>query len=99
MRSGSWATALKDTHCQIFPVTVLCSDGRPYLGFATEQYDVEKDAETKENTARVCLYDGSTVIHSGISEDGQHHFRHCHLRPHIPTFASPKRWQPASDSI
>jgi hypothetical protein len=32
----------------------------------------------------VGLCDGSTIICTEISEDGQHHYHQGHLRPHIP---------------
>jgi hypothetical protein len=35
-------------------------------------------------TAWVCLDDGTTVIRTDISQDGQQHFHDGHLSPHIP---------------
>ena len=58
--------------------------GGAWVGFATEQYNVEKDGETCESTAWVCLGDGSTCIDTGISQDGECHHHHDHLRDHIP---------------
>ena len=55
-----------------------------FVGFATEQYNVEKHNETHKSTAGVFLLNGLTVINSGISQDGQAHRHPDHLRPHIP---------------
>ena len=54
------------------------------VGFATEQYNVEKHVETYKSTAGVSLPDGETSVFFAISQDGQQH-RHCdHLKDHIP---------------
>jgi hypothetical protein len=68
--------------------------GGAFVGFATEQHNVEKYLETYESTARVSLRCGTTDIYSDISLDGQEHLHGLHLRPHIPEapypFASPR---------
>ena len=58
--------------------------GWAYVGFATEQYNAEKDWATGKTTACVWLDDGSTVVDPDISQDGQYHGHPVHLRPHIP---------------
>ena len=58
--------------------------GGAIVGFATEQFNVEKDEETSNSTAHVSLDDGSTNIYSDISEDGEYHFHDDHLKDHIP---------------
>ena len=58
--------------------------GNVVVGFATEQYNVEKHGETAESTAWVLLSGGMTRIFPDISEDGQEHVHPDHLRPHIP---------------
>jgi hypothetical protein len=58
--------------------------GYARVGFATEKYNAEKHGETYKSTAFVCLDDGTTVIRTDISEDGQQHFHPDHLGPHIP---------------
>ena len=58
--------------------------GHAFVGFASEQYNAEKHNETYESTAWVRLYNGTTVIYSDISEDGQDHSHDYHLHPHIP---------------
>ena len=58
--------------------------GYALVGFATEKYNVEKDGETCESTAWVCLGDGTTNIDTGISLDGEEHFHPDHLEDHIP---------------
>jgi hypothetical protein len=58
--------------------------GDAMVGFAAEKYNAEKHLETRESTARVELGNGSTVINTDISEDGQNHFHIGHLEDHIP---------------
>ena len=58
--------------------------GSAWVGFASEQYNAEKHGETADSTALVSLGNGTTVIGTDISEDGQRHYHHVHLRPHIP---------------
>jgi hypothetical protein len=58
--------------------------GHAYVGFATEQFNVEKHGETYESVAWVYLGNGSTRIRPAISEDGQEHYHQDQLRPHIP---------------
>ena len=58
--------------------------GDAWVGFATEQFNVEKDEDTYKSVAYVDLSDGSTVIRPVISLDGQQHFHPDHLGPHIP---------------
>jgi hypothetical protein len=58
--------------------------GEAIVGFATESYDLEKVSETIMSTAYVWLSDGTTVIDSGISQDGQQHVHHGHLKDYIP---------------
>ena len=54
------------------------------VGFATEQFNVEKHGETHKSTACVGLYDGMTIIYPDISRDGEEHYHGDHLAPHIP---------------
>ena len=54
------------------------------VGFATEQYNAEKHNETYKSTARVSLLNGSTVVNTAISLDGQRRYHNDHLGPHIP---------------
>ena len=54
------------------------------IGFATEQFNVEKHGETHENTARVSLYSGTTFIDTAISQDEEEHYHSDHLEDHIP---------------
>ena len=54
------------------------------VGFASAQFNAEKHVETHTSTAWVWLGDGSTLIRSDISQDGQEHIHPGHLRPHIP---------------
>jgi hypothetical protein len=56
--------------------------GYAFIGFATEHYNAEKHGETYESTAYVVLEDGSTVIDTDISQDGQYHSHHLH-RDHL----------------
>jgi hypothetical protein len=58
--------------------------GGALVGFATEQYNVEKDWETNESSSFVALDDGTTGILSDISHDGQRHWHDGHLEDHIP---------------
>ena len=58
--------------------------GNAWVGFATEQYNVELNDETRKSAAYVSLGTGSTAIFSNISQDGQRHLYYDHLRPHIP---------------
>ena len=57
---------------------------RAWVGFATEQCNVEKNEETAKSTAWVYLYDGMTIIRSDISEDGEQHVHHDLLKDYIP---------------
>jgi hypothetical protein len=58
--------------------------GSAYVGFATEKFNVEKHGETGKSIAWVALGTGLTAIYTDISQDGQDHWHHGHLRPHIP---------------
>ena len=58
--------------------------GGAYVGFATESYDVEKHVETEKSIAWVNLCDGTTVIRSEISQDGEDHLHPRHLKDYIP---------------
>ena len=58
--------------------------GSAAIGFATEQYNVENDEDTYNGTAWVVLGNGTTVILSDISQDGEKHSRLGHLEDHIP---------------
>ena len=58
--------------------------GGALVGFANEGLDVERWGETYQNTAWVELGDGTTVINSGISPDGEDHYHEDHLKDHIP---------------
>jgi hypothetical protein len=58
--------------------------GTAWVGFASEQFNVEKHGETHKSTAWVDLYSGSTDIDTAISQDGQDHYHPRHLHPHIP---------------
>lgn len=53
------------------------------VGFATESYDVEKHGETIESTAWVNLFNGTTVIRSDISQDGEQHVHNYHLKDYM----------------
>ena len=44
--------------------------GNVMVGIAAEGYDVERDGETYESTAKVCLDDSTTIINPDISVDG-----------------------------
>ena len=55
-----------------------------YVGFATEQYNVEKNNETDKSTAHVRLSGGMTRINTEISQDGKDHYHDGYLGPHIP---------------
>ena len=50
--------------------------GDAFVGFVEE--------ETEENTAMVCLNDGTTWINTAISQDGEEHYHQDHLEDHIP---------------
>jgi hypothetical protein len=54
------------------------------VGFAGEGYDVERLGETYKSTAYVRMDDGTTLILSDISEDGEHHDHHGLLKDLIP---------------
>ena len=54
------------------------------VGFAAESYDVEKHGETDKSTAWVYLSNGTTVIYSDISRDGEEHIHRNHLNNYIP---------------
>ena len=58
--------------------------GDARVGFATEQYNVEKHGETGKSTAWVKLNTGMTCIRPDISHDGQPHYHDGHLGPYIP---------------
>ena len=58
--------------------------GGALVGFATEQFNVEKNGETDSSTAWVSLDCGTTVIGTDISQDGKDHRHGCHLEDHIP---------------
>ena len=58
--------------------------GNARVGFAAESYDVEKHRETVKSTAVVSLSDGTTIINSDISKDGEKHIHHDHLKDYIP---------------
>jgi hypothetical protein len=55
-----------------------------YVGFATESFDVEKHGETIKSTAAVLLSNGTTLISSDISKDGEGHIHCGHLKDYIP---------------
>ena len=62
--------------------------GDAYVGFATEQYNAEKHAETVDSTAKVSVGNRLTRAMSmgnDISVDGEYHFFVNHLASHIPT--------------
>ena len=54
------------------------------VGIAAEGFDVERYYETCKSTAEVALYNGTTAIGSDISQDGQRHYHHGHLKDYIP---------------
>ena len=54
------------------------------VGFANEQYNVEKHDETRQSTAWVYRGNGTTFIRTDISLDGQQHHHHGHLKDHLP---------------
>ena len=54
------------------------------VGIAAEGYDVERRGETEESTAWVVLFNGTTVINSDISEDGERHIHPALLEDRIP---------------
>ena len=58
--------------------------GAMVIGFATKQYNVEKDQYTWYDTAIVGLGNGVASVNSGISLDGNRHYHPNHLGPHIP---------------
>jgi hypothetical protein len=58
--------------------------GSALVGFATEQFNVEKGRETYESTAFVALDTGTTSIYPDMSQDGQDHWHPDHLKDHIP---------------
>ena len=58
--------------------------GDAAIGFATEQFNVEKHGETDKSTAWVRLDTGTTDIDTDISQDGLEHFLISHLGPHVP---------------
>ena len=58
--------------------------GTAYVGFATEQFNVEKHWETAKSAAWVRLDNGSMGIGPDISLDGQEHYHGDHLEDHIP---------------
>ena len=64
--------------------TKVVEGGEASVGFATENYDVEKHWETAESTAWVKLLNGTTRIGSDISRDGEEHVHPGHLKDYIP---------------
>jgi hypothetical protein len=58
--------------------------GNVWVGIAGEGYDVERLEKTHTSVAWVSLGDGTTIIKSGISEDGGDHRHLNHLRGHLP---------------
>jgi hypothetical protein len=62
----------------------VLAGGGACVGIAGEGYDVERHGETDESTAGVWLDDGTPVIRSDISEDGEDHFHHGLLKDYIP---------------
>ena len=54
------------------------------VGIAGEGYDVERHGETVQSTAYVWMHNGTTVIRSDISEDGEQHGHYGLLKDHIP---------------
>ena len=54
------------------------------VGIAAEGYDVERHGATAQRTAVVCLVNGTTLINSDISKDGENHVHHGLLKDHIP---------------
>ena len=64
--------------------TRVVEEGNAYVGFATESFDVDKHVETITSTAVVGLPVGTTLIHTGISEDGEEHYHPRHLKDLIP---------------
>jgi hypothetical protein len=84
---GNWAPFKHSRELQAHDVSrtkVVEGGGGAIVGFATESYDVEKHGETINSTAVVDLFDGTTVILSGISKDGEEHYHHSHLKDYIP---------------
>ena len=51
----------------------VVAGGSAQVGIAAEGFDVERSGETYKSTAWVELDDGSTIIFSDISEDGEEH--------------------------
>jgi hypothetical protein len=64
--------------------TKVVVGGTAIVGFAAESYDVEKHGKTNKNTVWVSLSNGTTVINSDISRDGQQHIHQGHLKDYIP---------------
>ena len=62
----------------------VVAGGHARVGIAAEGYDVERDDETYKSTAVVMLFNGTTVIRSDISEDGEHHRHYGLLEDYIP---------------
>jgi hypothetical protein len=62
----------------------VVAGGNAIVGIAAEEYDVERPGETYKSTAFVGLYNGSTVIHPDISEDGEFHDHPSLLKDYIP---------------
>ena len=82
---GNYAPFKHSQELQAQDVLRTRVEGRgAFVGFATESYDVEKHEETMASIAVVALYDGSTVIRSGISLDGEEHLHQRHVKDYIP---------------
>jgi hypothetical protein len=62
----------------------VLAGGSALVGIATEGYDAERHEETKKSTALVFLHNGTTVIHSDISEDGKQHRHIALLKDYLP---------------
>ena len=68
----------------VFKTKVIKVGGGAIVGFATENYDVEKPGKTRKSIAVVDLSGGTTVIFSDISRDGEDHVHPDHLKDYIP---------------
>ena len=62
----------------------VLAGGGAFVGIAAEGFDVERQNETCQSTARVGLSSGSTFIRPDISKDGEDHFHSCLLEDYIP---------------
>ena len=83
---GGWAHFRHSQELQAQDVlrTKVVKGGIAYVGFAAESFDVEKHVETVKSTAGVSLINGSTIILSAISQDGQQHIHSHHIKDYIP---------------